>query len=163
MPVALIAMSVLVMLGATTPPDGFAVLHEQESGFVQINWHDWDRYSDPTPNGRRHPQINTVARNIRVHEIEESSERPNWYNSMSEMLPVDEPVQTRWRDREANIEPSQQVRDSVGAGQVTTPLIIEHSPERKVRLPGVMLVSIAIVLTLSTIEVLFRCTVKEES
>src|SRR5882757_11559521 len=161
MPVALIAMSVLVILGATTPPDCFAALHEQESGFVQINWHGWDRYSDPTPNGRRHPQINTVARNIRVHGIEESAERPNWYNSMSEMLPVDEPVQTRWRDRRA-IEPSQQVRDSVGAAQVTTPLIIEHSPERKVRLPGVILVSIAIVLTLSTIEVLFRCTVKEE-
>jgi hypothetical protein len=81
---------------------------------------------------------------------------------MSEMLPVDEPVQTRWRDRRA-IEPSQQVRDSVGAAQVTTPLIIEHSPERKVRLPGVILVSIAIVLTLSTVEVLFRCRVKEES
>ena len=163
MPVALIAMSVLVMLGATTPSDGFAVLHEQESGFVQINWHGWDRCWDPTPSGRRHPQINTVARIIRVHEIEESSERPNWYNSMSEMLPVDQPVQTRWRDRRATIEPLQQVRDSVGAGQVTTPLIIEHSPERKVRLPGVMLVSIAIVLTLSTIEVLFRCAVKEES
>jgi hypothetical protein len=106
MPVALIAMSVLVMLGATTRSESFAVLHEQESGFVQINRHGWDRCRVPTPNGRRHPQINTVARNIRVHEIEESSERPNWYNSMSEMLPVDEPVQTRWRDREANIEPS---------------------------------------------------------
>jgi len=162
MPVALIAMSVLVMLGATTPSESFAVLHEQESGFVQINRHGWDRCWDPTPNGR-HPQINKVARKIRVHEVEENCDQANWYNSMWEMLPVDEPVQAPWLDRRANIEPSQQVRNSVSAGQVTTPLIIEHSPERKVRLPGVMLVSIVIVVTLSMIEVLFRCAVKGES
>ena|SRR5882757_8847422 len=162
MPVALIAMSVLVMLGATTPSESFAVLHEQESGFVQINRHGWDRCWDPTPNGR-HPQINKVARKIRVHEVEENCDQANWYNSMWEMLPVDEPVQAPWLDRRANIEPSQQVSHSVGASQATTPPIIEGSHGRKVTLPGVMLVYIVIVLTLSTIEVLFRCTVKEES
>src|SRR3954469_4126841 len=98
MPAALIAMSVLALLGATTPLACFAVLHERESRFVQINCHGWDRSWDPRRNGRRHPQINTVARDFRVHEIEESFERPKWCDSISEMLPVDEPVQTRWRD-----------------------------------------------------------------
>jgi hypothetical protein len=163
MPVALIAMSVLVMLGATTPSDGFAVLHEQESGFVQINRHGLDRCWDATPNGRRHPQINKVARKIQVLEVEENCDQPNWYDSMSEMLPVGELLQTPWLDRRSDIGPSQQVPHSVSARQVTTPPIIERGPGRKVMLPGVMLVFIVIVLTLSTIEVLFRCTVKGES
>ena len=162
MPVALIVISVLVILGATTPSEGSRSCVSKKAGSVHIIWHGRDRCWDATPDGR-HPQINKVARKIQVLEADENCDQPNWYNSMSEMLPVDEPLQTPWLDRRANIEPSQQVSHSVGADQATTPSIIEGSHGRKVTLPGVMLVSMVIVLTLSTIEVLFRCTVKEES
>jgi len=162
MPVALIAMSVLVMLGATTPSEVSQSCMSKKAGSVHVIRHGQDRCWDATPDGR-HPQINKVARKIQVLEADENCDQPNWYNSMSEMLPVDEPLQTPWLDRRANIGPLQQVLHSVSAGQVTTPPIIECSPGRKVRLPGVMLVSIVIVVTLSTIEVLFRCAVKGES
>jgi hypothetical protein len=162
MPVALIAISVLVILGATTPSEASQSCVSKKAGSVHINWHGMDRCWDATPDGR-HPQINKVARKIQVLEVEETCAQPNWYDSMSEMLPADELLQTPWLDRRSNIGPSQQVPHSVSARQVTTPPIIERGHGRKVMLPGVMLMFIVIVLTLSTIEVLFRCTVKEES
>ena len=80
---------------------------------------------------------------------------------MSKMLPDDEPVQTPWVDRWANIEPSQPpiVAGWVDILQVAPPPIIERKPEPMVTPRSVELVFLAIALTLGTIEVLFRCTI----
>ena len=81
---------------------------------------------------------------------------------MSEMLPDDEPVPTPRVDRWANIEPSQPpiVARWVDIVQVAPLPIIERKPEPMVKPLSVALVFFAIVLTLGTIEVLFRCTMK---
>jgi hypothetical protein len=142
MPVALIAISVLVMLGATTPSEASQSCMSKKAGSAHINWEGPARCRGATPHGRN-PQIKKAARTIEVHEVEEHSDQPHGNST-------------------ENIEPSQQVSHSVGAGQAATPPIIERSPGRKVTLPGMTLVFIVIALTLSTIEVLFRCTVKEE-
>jgi hypothetical protein len=140
MPVALIAMAVLVMLGSITPSEASRSCMSKKAGSVHINWEVRARCWDATPHGPN-PQIKKVAQTILVLEVDEHSDHPHGNST-------------------ENVEPSQRVSHSVGAGQ-TSP-IIERSPGQKVTLLGVMLVSIAIVLTLSTIEVLFRCTVKEE-
>ena len=82
---------------------------------------------------------------------------------MSKMLPDDEPVQTPWVDRWPNIEPSELPIDArwVDIVQVAPPSIIERKPEPMVAPRGVMFVFFAIILTLGTIEVLFRCTIYE--
>ena len=143
MPVALIAISVLVMFGATTPSEISQSCMSKKAGSVHITWAGTARCWEATPHGRN-PQIKKAARTIQVHEVDEHSDQPHGNSTES-------------------IEPSQQISHSVGAGQAATPLIIERSSGRKVTLPGVTLVSIVVVLTLSTIEVLFRCTVKGES
>ena len=98
---------------------------------------------------------------------------------MSAMLPDDEPVQTLgaktsrdaenqgndgaaantlWIYRWVNIEPSQApiLARGLDTVQVTPPPIIERRPEPILTPRDVILVCITIVLTLGTIEVLFR-------
>jgi hypothetical protein len=84
------------------------------------------------------------------HQINDAQctfDQPMGYDSTSEMLP-DVLVQNPWVARLANIERSQQ---DIVARQV---YIVQMAPPR-----SVVLVVIAIVLTLGTIEVLFRCTI----
>src|ERR1700682_1735378 len=153
MPIAMIAVSMFVMLVVTTPSEASQSCTSktearQHFGSVHIYWHGRDHCWDATPT-RRHHQINKVQRKIQIHEVQEKIDQPNWHDSMSEMLPDDEPVQTPWVDRWANIV------------QGPPPPIIERNPEPMVTPRGVLLVLvfIAIVLTLATIEVLFRCTI----
>jgi hypothetical protein len=169
MPIAVIAVSMLVMLVVATPSEASQSCMSktearQRFGSVHIYWHGPDHCWDATPT-RRHHQINKVQRKIQIHEVQEKIDQPNWHDSMSEMLPDDEPVQTPWVDRWANIEPSQPpiVARWVDIVQVAPPPIIERKPEPMVTPRGVLLVLvfIAIVLTLATIEVLFRCTIYE--
>jgi hypothetical protein len=169
MPIAVIAVSMLVMLVVATPSEASQSCMSktearQRFGSVHIYWHGPDHCWDATPT-RRYHQINKVQRKIQIHEVQEKIDQPNWHDSMSEMLPDDEPVQTPWVDRWANIEPSQPpiVARWVDIVQAAPPPIIERKPEPMVAPRGVMLVLvfIAIVLTLATIEVLFRCTIYE--
>ena len=169
MPIAVIAVSMLVMLVVATPSEASQSCMSktearQRFGSVHIYWHGPDHCWDATPT-RRHHQINKVQRKIQIHEVQEKIDQPNWHDSMSEMLPDDEPVQTPWVDRWANIEPSQPptLARWVDIVQVAPPPIIERKPEPMVTPRGVLLVLvfIAIVLTLATIEVLFRCTIYE--
>jgi hypothetical protein len=134
----------------------------QHFGSAQIYWHGRDHCWDAIPT-RRHHQINKVQRTIRIHEVQKKLDQPNWRDSMSKMLPDDEPAPTPSVDRWANIEPSPLPIDArwVDIVQVASPSIIERKPELMVAPPGVMLVFFAITLTLGTIEVLFRCTIYE--
>ena len=169
MPIAVIAVSMLVMLVVTTPSEAsHSCMSKTEArqhfGSVHIYWHGRDHCWDATPTSRHH-QINKVHRKIQIHEVQEKIDQPNWRDSMSKMLPDDEPVQTPWVDRWANIEPSQPpiVARWVDIVQVAPPPIIERKPEPMVTPRGVLLLLVffAIVLTLGTIEVLFRCTIYE--
>jgi hypothetical protein len=167
MPIAVIAVSMLVMLVVTTPSEASqscmsTTEARQHFGSVHIYWHGRDHCWGATPI-RRHHQINKVQRKVQIHEVQEQIEQPNWHDSMSKMLPDDEPVQAPWLDRWANIEPSSIVARWVDIVQVTPPPIIVRKPEPMVTPRGVMLVLVflATVLTLATIEVLFRCTIYE--
>jgi len=167
MPIAVIAVSMLVMLMVTTPSEASRSCMSktevrQHFGSVHIYWHGRDHCWDATPT-RRHRQINKVQRKLHIHEVEEKIEQPNWHDSMSEMLPDDKPVQTPRIDRWANIEPPQPpiVARWVDIVQVAPPSIIERKPEPMIAPRGVMFVFFAIILTLGTIEVLFRCTIYE--
>lgn len=86
---------------------------------------------------------------------------------MSEMLldaePVETPPQTPWTSRWVDIEPSTPSLDArwVDIAQVKPPSIIERKPGSTVSPHVVLLVFItfAIVLTLASIEFLFRRTI----
>ncbi len=156
-----------VMLVVTTPSEASQSCMSktearQHFGSVHIYWHGRDHCWDATPT-RRHHQINKVQRKLQIQEVQEKIDQPNWHDSLSKMLPDDEPVQTPWVDRWANIEPSQPptLARWVDIVQVAPPPIIEPKPEPMVTPRGVVLVFFAIVLTLATIEVLFRCTIYE--
>ena len=167
MPIAVIAVSMFVILVVTTPSEASQSCMSktearQHFGSVPIYWHGRDHCWDATPT-RRHHQINKVQRKLQIHEVQERIDQPNWHDSMSEMLPDDEPAQTPWVDRWANIEPSQPpiVARWVDIVQVAPLPIIERKAEPMVTPRGVGLVFLAIVLMLATIEVLFRCTIYE--
>ena len=166
MPIAVIAVSMLVMLVAATPskasPSCMSKTEaRQRFDSVHIYWHGRDHCWDATPT-RRYHQINKVQRKLQIHEVQEKIDQPNWHASVSEMLP-DEPAQTPWGRSWTNIEPFQHpiVARWVDIVQVAPPPIIERKPEPMVTPRGVVLVFFAIVLTLATIEVLFRCTIYE--
>ena len=163
MPIAVIAVSMLVMLVVATPSEASQSCMSktearQRFGSVHIYWHGPDHCWDATPT-RRHHQINKVQRKIQIHEVQEKIDQPNWHASVSEMLP-DEPAQTPWGRSWTNIEPFQHpiVARWVDIVQVAS-LPIERKPELRVTPRSVELVFLAIVLTLGTIEVLFRCTI----
>src|SRR6202158_1549887 len=145
MPIALIAVSMLVMLGVTTPSEASHSCMSktevrQHFGSVHIYWDGRDHCWDATPARRSH-QTNKVQRKIQIHEVQEKIDQPNWHDSLSEMLPDDEPVQTSWVDRWANIEPSQPpiVARWVDIVQVAPPPIIERKPAPMVTPHGVLL------------------------
>jgi hypothetical protein len=165
MPVAVIAVSMLVMLVATTPSEALRSCMSktearQHFGSVHIYWHGRGRCWDAKPTRQDH----------RIRKVERTIEQPKWRGSMAEMLPDDEPVQTTvqmpWVDRWAGIESSQFPLDArwVDAVQIAPPPV-EREPEPIVPASAMVLVVIFIVqaLTLATIEVLFRSTVYEWS
>jgi hypothetical protein len=166
MPVAVIAVSMLVMLMATTPSEALRSCMSktearQHFGSIHIYWHGQGRCWDAKPTRRDH----------RIRKVQRTIEQPKWHGSMAEMLSDDEPVQTTvqvpWVDRWAGIASSQFPLDArwVDAVQIAPPPVIEREPEPIVSASAMVLVVIFIVqaLTLATIEVLFRSTVYEWS
>jgi hypothetical protein len=170
MPVAVFAVSMLVMLMAAAPSAASpSCMSRTEArrhfGSAHLYWH-----------GRNHcwnalqPQ-----RHDRIAGVPRSVVPPKWREPMAEMLPDNEPVQkplqmaaqTPLPDRQANIEPPQSpvAERWVDIVQVTSPPVIEREPEpkpeAKVTPRSALLAFIAIVLMLGTIEVLFRCTSDE--
>src|SRR3981189_2942694 len=107
MRIGAIVVSMLVLTTSSQASESCMTKTEarQHFGSVHIYWHGRDHCWGATRT-RLHHQINRVQRKIERHEVQEKIDRPNWQNSMSEMLPDDQPVQTPWIDRWANIEPS---------------------------------------------------------
>jgi hypothetical protein len=160
MPIAVIAVSMFVMLVVTSEASQSCMSKteaRQHFGSVHIYWHGRDHCWDATPT-RRHDQINKVQQKIQSREVQEKIDQPN-QPSMSEILPDDEPERTPWVARWANIESP--IASWVDIVQVAPPPIVERQPEPIVTPHGVELVFFAIILTLGTIEVLFRCTIYE--
>jgi len=178
MPVAVIVVSMLAMLVMTAPSEASQscmskTKARQHVGSVHIYWHGQEHCWDAIPT--RHHQI---------HQVQRRNDQPKWHNSMSEMLPDDEPVRSPaarpsrdvarqvnngaaagapWADRWVDIEPSQPPLFArwVDIVQVATPPIIERKTKPITSPRDVVLVCIVIVLTLATIEVLFRGTTYE--
>jgi hypothetical protein len=120
----------------------------QHFASAHIYWHGKDHCWDATATLRHHQghhQIQTVRRKI---------DWPRWQESMSEMLPDEEPVPAPLVDRSVDIEPSPLVARWVDIPQVVPPPIIE--PEPMVSLRGVLIVIIVTIgLTLAVVGVLF--------
>ena len=155
----------------------------QHFGSVHIYWHGPNHCWDATPT-RRHAtrtvQRKTSTREVKpktpTREVTRKVDRPKWRDSMSEMLADSAPVQsiatsadarrygndgavagTPWIDRWMDIESSPLAARWVDIAPTERPPITERKAERLVRPPGVVLVFVVfVVLTLGTIEVLFR-------
>jgi hypothetical protein len=124
----------------------------QHFGSVHIYWHGADHCWDATGTLRHH----------QIHNTQRKIHRPEWQDALSEMLPDDKPVPSPWVNRWVDIEPSPLplVARWVDIVQVAPPPVIERKPEPMVTLRSmVWLAFIAIVLTLVTIEVMFRGTI----
>jgi hypothetical protein len=156
MPVAVIAVSMLVMLVLMAPSEASESCMSktearQHFGSVHIYRHGLDHCWDAMP-ARGHRQI---------PKVQQAIDHTRRDDSISEMLSGDGPVLTPWVEGWANIEPSQypNIARWIDIVQVAPPSIIERKPEPTVPPRGVVLAAIAIVLILGTIEVLFRCTI----
>jgi len=94
----------------------------------------------PLVRQRRHQlhQVHKVRRKIDQPKIAQ----PKWYDSMSKMLPNEEPVQTPWVDRWIDIEPPQPPIATrwVDNVQVVPPPIIERKLEPIVTPRGMVMV-----------------------
>ena len=170
MPVAVIVVSMLVVTSPSEASKSCMSKTEarQHFGSVHIYWHGQDHCWDATPT-RRHHQIQNVQRKRQVHEVQQKIDQPKWHDSMSAMLPDDKPVQTTvqapWVDRWIDIEPPQLpiVARWVDIVQVKPLPVIERKAEPMVSPRALVLVlaTIAMALTLATIELLFRSTIHE--
>jgi hypothetical protein len=181
-----VALFVVSMVIAATPVDASgSCMTKAEArhqfGPVHIYWHGADHCWDAT--ATRRPRItNRVARKVEppaafASALDTGSRKENasnqesrvpirsdrngkgsaWQDSMSKMMPDDEPVQTTWVDRWTDIEPTPPplVARWVDIPQAMPPPLSEAPPPS---FRGVLLVLVFIVIavTLAVIEVLFR-------
>jgi hypothetical protein len=163
MPVAVIAVSMLIMLvvviQSDASPSCISRSEVQYSGSMQIYWPDQTRCSEVKPM-HRFPQDHKAERNRRIHEVQRNIDQQE---SMSEMLSDNEPAQkftqTPWINREPSILPLD--ARWLDTAQNRPPSVIERKPEPMVSQHVMLLafIIIAIGLTLATIELLFRRTV----
>ena len=116
----------------------------QHFGSVHIYWHGARHCWDATPARRHH----------RVHQVQRKTNPPKWLESMSEMLPDEEPVQKAWVNRWVDIEPPPILSRWVDIVQVAPPPTIEPKSEPMVTPRGIVMVVIAIMLTLAIVEFL---------
>jgi hypothetical protein len=183
-----VAVIVVLMSVAAAPSEASTSCMSQAEArqhfpALHLYWHGKDHCWDATP-AQRH-QIHQVQRKTPIRETEQEMDRPKidrskWRDSMSAMLADDGPAQslrasrgarhqgnddaaagTPWKDRWVDIETSPLVARWVDIAQVTPPPIVERKAEPWVTLRGAVLVLFAFVLTLATIEVLFRGTINE--
>jgi hypothetical protein len=171
MPVAVIAISVLMMVVAATPsaasPSCMSkAVARQHFGSLHIYWHGPDRCWDATP-ARQLARFHRDRGHRRVREVQPNLAQPKWHASMSEMLSDDEAVQTApqtpWMDRWVDIEPTTRSLETrrIDVAQAGPPSVVERKAEPMVSLNRMLmaLITIAIATTLATIEFLFRRTV----
>src|SRR5712671_781999 len=116
----------------------------QHFGSVHLYWH-----------GARHCwDASSMSGHHRVRHVRRKISPPKWRESMSKMLPDEEPVQKTWVNRWVDIESPPIVSRWVDIAQVTPPPVIEAKFEPMVTLRGLMMVIIAITLTLAIVEFL---------
>jgi hypothetical protein len=151
MRVAVIVVSMLVL---TTPSEASTSCMSktearQHFGSVHIYWHGADHCWDATRT-RHHP----------IHNIQRTDDQTKWHNSLSEMVPDDEPLQTL--GARTSWDAQQHRNDPAAAGapwidrwvdivQVAPPPIIERIPEPMVTPRGVVMMIITIALTLAIV------------
>jgi hypothetical protein len=151
---------IVVLLAVATPSEASRSCMSktearQHFGSVHIFWHGKDHCWNATPTRRHHRRDATLKRrHHQIRKVQQKLDEPKWALAMSEMRD-EEPVQTPWVDRWVDIQPPQFpiVARRIDSVQVVPPPIIE--PEPMVTPRGVVMVIIAIVLTLATVEVLF--------
>jgi hypothetical protein len=177
-----VAMIVVTMLAVTTPSEASRSCMSktearQQYGSVHIYWHGPDHCWDAMPT--RHRQIQ-ARQSPPIQEVQQKSDQPKWRDSMSAMLPDDEPVQTNrlptsgdaerrenddavtgapWADRWVDIGPSQSplVARRVRIVQLSPPPVIEHKSMLMASPRDVLVLAfIAFVLTLGMIGALYR-------
>lgn len=170
---AVIVVTILVAATPSVASESCMSKAEARQHFpsLHIYWHGPDHCWGTAPEG--HHQIRQVLRKSPDPEARHEIDRPKisqpaWRDSMSEMLPDDSSVKvdattgTRWLDRWVEIETSPLVARRVEIAQVAPPRgVIERKEELLVTPRGALLVLIGFVLTLGTIEVLFRRTIYE--
>ena len=166
MPVAVIAISMLVTLLATPSAASPSCMSKAEARqhftSLHIYWHGQGRCWDATA-GHRLPWLHRVRAHRRIHQVRLKIDPPKWRDSMSRMASDGEPAQasprTAWADRWVDIEPAGPARriDIAAAG---TPSIVADKAAPMIS-PNLMLalITVAIATTLATIEFLFRRTV----
>jgi hypothetical protein len=123
----------------------------QHLGSVHIYWHGRDHCWDAIPIRRRH-QAHKVQH---IHKVARKIDQPKWYESMSQVLPDEEPVATPWADRWVDIEPAQRpIVDIAGVdiAGAAPPAVIERIPEPMLTPRAVLMAIIAIALTLAVVE-----------
>jgi hypothetical protein len=154
MPFAVTAVLALVLLALTTSSEASQscmtrVEARQHFGSLHLYLHPRERCWDAVPTSKSFAIIklgSTIGRNAR--------------NQPSPTAAQDEIAPTQWVDRWAEIDRSQYpaLARWIEMVEVASP-IAEPRPEPAFTPRGVVLAAIAIVLTLATIEVLFRCTI----
>ena len=178
MRVAVILVSMLVVATSSEASQSCKSKTEarQYFGAVHIYWHGVDHCWDASPTSQPH-QIR-AQRETLVHKIPQASNQPEWRDSMSKMLADSEIVEptsfdaghrekndtnpgTPWINRWVEMGPSTPLDARwVDIPQETLRSVIERKPEPMISPHVVLLVliTIAIALTLTTIEVVFRRT-----
>jgi hypothetical protein len=180
-----VAMYIVAVLAVTTPSEASKSCMtkaeaRQQFGSVHIYWHGPDHCWDATathPASLQKVQQKTPARQkTHAREVEQSTDRPRWRDSRSEVLVYNGPVQPLgvtadarrdgdddavtgklWIDRWVDTEPSPRAARWVDIAAVERPPIIEREAERSLRPYGVVLVFVVfVVLALGTIEVVNR-------
>jgi len=151
MPFAVIAVLILVLLALTAPSEASQSCMtraeaRQHSGSVHLYMHARDHCWDTVPMRK-------------AFQIGKSRPLIGQRSSEARLAP-DETAPAQWLDRWADIDPSRYpaLARWIETVQAASP-IVEPKAEAAFAPPGVVFAAIAIVLTLGTIEVLFRCTI----
>ena len=129
----------------------------QHFGSAHLYWHGRDHCWDATPI-RRHRQAHRVQKIRKVEQVpkvQAKTDQPQWYESMSEMLPGEEPAKPSWGDRWVEIEPVQRPVVNAVAPPAVIATVIEHGPEPLLTLRAVVMAIIGIALALAMVELLF--------
>ena len=151
MPFAVTAVLAFVLLALTIPSDALQscrsrVEAHQHSGSVHPYLHNRDHCWDTMP----------AVRVSQLQGVQPMIFRPG-HHATPNVPPGDEAAPAQWTDRWVDIEPSQ-YPDLARWIEMAAP-ITEPRPEPPLTPRSAVLAAIAVVLTLGTIEVLFRCTI----
>jgi hypothetical protein len=151
MPFAATAISMLVLLTLTPPSLSTSCMTKDEArqhfGSVRLYLHGHDRCWDAVP----------AREVIQADKAQGTADQPG---QAPPAAPADNLGEMRWIDRWEDIDGSDypELARWIEAVQAASPMI-ERKAEPMFTPSGVVLVAIVLVLTLATIEVLFRCTI----